>query len=423
LEVKRAECGNARSKIEQGYTISKAMATKLLVKLDKVSKIYPKLTSSRDRLQALWAVLRGKGVYPGHPVLQDISLELYRGESLGIIGENGAGKSTLLKHIAGVVKPSAGAVQVFGRIGALLELGAGFHPEYTGRENLWLSAALMGMTDSEFSEKLAAIIEFADIGAYIDEPIKHYSSGMVVRLGFALITALRPDLLITDEVLAVGDESFQKKCIRWMEDYLENGGTLLLCSHSMFHVQKLCQKASWIKGGRIISYGEVFQVTQEYLAYHEGKSRQEVRARPKEIILSSAAYHVMALRLCGEVGTELPMIPMGEDLRVSGDIYSPDDRAPTVAVGIVRADGAAVYGLTSDVDRFTLSRLAPNRFGFALRLFKLPLLPGKYTLRAHAMDPEGIRLFDTVEREFRVIGQTRELGLCRLEHEWHPLTG
>jgi lipopolysaccharide transport system ATP-binding protein len=394
------------------------MATKLLVKLDKVSKLYPKLTSSRDRLQALWAVLRGKRDYPGYPVLQDISLELYRGESLGIIGENGAGKSTLLKHIAGVVKPSAGAVQVFGRIGALLELGAGFHPEYTGRENLWLSAALMGMTDSELSEKLAAIIEFADIGSYIDEPIKHYSSGMVVRLGFALITALRPDLLITDEVLAVGDESFQKRCIRWMEDYLENGGTLLLCSHSMFHIQKLCQKASWIKDGRIISYGEVFQVTQEYLAYHEGKSRQEIRVCPKEDILSSAAYHVMALRLSGEANTELPVISMGQDFRVSGDIYSPDDRVPTVAVGIVRADGAAIYGLTSDVDRFTLSRLAPNRFGFALKLFKLPLLPGKYTLRAHAMDPEGIRLFDTVEREFRVMGQTRELGLCHLEHEW-----
>lgn len=394
------------------------MATELLVKLDKVSKIYPKLTSSQERLRALWAVLRGKRGDTGHRVLEDISLALYRGESLGIIGENGAGKSTLLKHIAGVVKPSSGTVQVFGRMGALLELGAGFHPEYTGRENLRLSAALMGMTDSELAEKLSAIIEFADIGAYIDEPIKHYSSGMVVRLGFALITALRPDLLITDEVLAVGDESFQKKCIHWMEDYLEKGGTLLLCSHSMFHIQKLCQKAAWIKGGRMISYGEVFQVTQEYLAYHEGKSRQGAAARPKENIRSSAAYYVMALRLLGKSNTEIQVIPMGHDLTVRGDIYSPDDRAPTVAVGIVRADGVPIYGLTSDVDRFTLSRLAPNRFGFILRFFHLSLLPGKYTLRAHAMDPEGIRLFDTVEQEFRVIGQTRELGLCRLKHAW-----
>lgn len=391
------------------------MAAELLVKLDNLNKVYPKLTSSRDRLQALWAVLRGRGDYLSYPILQDISLEIYRGESVGIIGENGAGKSTLLKHIAGVVKPSSGKVQVSGRIGALLELGAGFHPEYTGRENLRLSAALLGMTDTELSNKLPAIIEFADIGAYIDEPIKHYSSGMVVRLGFALITALRPDLLITDEVLAVGDESFQKKCIGWMEEYLAGGGTLLLCSHSMFHVQKLCQKAGWIKGGCLISYGEAFQVTQEYLAYHEEKSRQEVSP---EVALSSAAYYVMALRLQEQTGAELPMVSMGQDLRVSGDIYSPDDRTPTVAIGLVRADGAAVYGLTSDVDGFTLRRLAPHRFGFALKFSKLPLLPGKYTLRAHAMDPEGMRLFDTVEREFRVTGQTRELGLCRLQHEW-----
>lgn len=396
------------------------MAAELLVKLDNINKVYPKLTSSRDRLQALWAVLRGRGNYLSYPILQDISLEIYRGESVGIIGENGAGKSTLLKHIAGVVKPSSGKVQVSGRIGALLELGAGFHPEYTGRENLRLSAALLGMADTELSGKLSGIIDFADIGAYIDEPIKHYSSGMVVRLGFALITALRPDLLITDEVLAVGDESFQKKCIGWMEEYLAGGGTLLLCSHSMFHVQKLCQKAGWIKGGRLISYGEAFQVTQEYLAYHEEKSRQEVSP---EVTLSSAAYYVMALRLQEQAGAELPMVSMGQDLGVSGDIYSPDDRSPTVAIGMVRADGAAVYGLTSDVDGFTLRRLAPHRFGFALRFFNLPLLPGKYTLRAHAMDPEGMRLFDTVEREFRVTGQTRELGLCRLQHEWQSPEG
>jgi lipopolysaccharide transport system ATP-binding protein len=393
------------------------MTPQFLVKLDGITKIYPKLTSSRDRLRALWAVLRGREDYTGFPVLQDISLEVRRGESLGIIGENGAGKSTLLKHIAGVVKPSQGRIQIRGRIGALLELGAGFHPEYTGRENLWLSAALMGMSDKELVDKLPAIIEFADIGSYIEEPIKHYSSGMVVRLGFALITALRPDLLITDEVLAVGDESFQKKCIRWMEDYLAGGGTLLLCSHSMFHIQKLCQKACWIKEGRLVAYGEAFQVTQEYLGYHEEKSRQETQVKRPE---SAGVYQVMEVKLEGEEDRELPVIGLGQDLKVSGMLYSPDDRTPTVAVGIVRADGTAVYGLTSDIDGFVLSPLAPQRFGFTLIYLNLPLLPGKYTLRVHAMDPEGIRLFDTVEREFRVVGQTRELGLCRLAHAWQP---
>ncbi|QBQ53527.1 ABC transporter ATP-binding protein [Nitrosococcus wardiae] len=391
------------------------MTKEPLVRLEQVSKIYPKLTSSRDRLRALWGVLKSKEGYSGYPVLQDISLEVYRGETLGIIGENGAGKSTLLKHVAGIVKPSTGKVQVSGRIGALLELGAGFHPEYTGRENLQLSGALMGMSDVELLDKLGEIIEFADIGSYIDEPIKHYSSGMVVRLGFALITALQPDLLITDEVLAVGDESFQKKCIRWMEGYLGNGGTLLLCSHSMFHVQKLCQKACWIKEGRMVSYGEAFQVTQEYLAYHEKKSRQEVQPQAS---LFSAAYQVKALWLEEAENNELPVISMGKDFKISGELYSPDDRVPTVAVGIIRANGTEVYGFTSDIDGFVLNRRELKHFLFALTFPRLSLLPGKYKLCVHAMDPEGMRLFDVVEREFQVVGQTREIGLCRLEHEW-----
>jgi lipopolysaccharide transport system ATP-binding protein len=150
-----------------------------------------------------------------------------------------------------VVKPSTGQVVVNGRIGALLELGSGFHPEYSGLENIHLAAALMGMSNAEIDRKLDSIIEFADIGSHIAEPIKHYSSGMVVRLGFAVATAMQPDILITDEVLAVGDESFQKKCIRWIEGYLSQGGTLLLCSHSMFHIQTLCQKAVWIHDGQM----------------------------------------------------------------------------------------------------------------------------------------------------------------------------
>jgi lipopolysaccharide transport system ATP-binding protein len=159
------------------------------------------------------------------------------------IGENGAGKSTLLKIVAGVIEPTRGRITVGGRVGALLELGSGFHPDYTGLANIDLAAALLGLVPAEIAEKRDEIIAFADIGEHINDPIKHYSSGMVVRLGFAVATTLAPDVLITDEVLAVGDESFQKKCVAWMENYLAGGGTLLLCSHSMYHVQKLCRSA------------------------------------------------------------------------------------------------------------------------------------------------------------------------------------
>ena len=210
------------------------MSGPALVRLSGVTKDYPKVATDGDRLRTLASLLLRRGEPPHFRALDGIDLEVRAGESVGLIGENGAGKSTLLKVIAGVARPTRGTVEVRGRVSALLELGSGFHPEYTGRENIFLSSAMMGLSHREAREKVGAIVDFADIGEHIDEPIKHYSSGMVVRLGFAVATALRPELLITDEVLAVGDESFQKKCIQWLEGYLDGGGTLLLCSHSMF---------------------------------------------------------------------------------------------------------------------------------------------------------------------------------------------
>jgi lipopolysaccharide transport system ATP-binding protein len=392
-----------------------------LVSMRGVGKDYPALNSGAGRLRTVASLLLGRGDIPHHSVLQGVDMQLARGESLGLIGENGAGKSTLLKIIAGVVKPSCGELQVNGSIGALLELGSGFHPEYTGRENIFLSAALMGLSKGTIATKLESIIEFADIGEYIDQPIKHYSSGMVVRLGFAVATAMRPDILITDEVLAVGDESFQKKCIRWMEDYLSGGGTLLLCSHSMFHIQTLCQNALWIHEGCPRMYGNSFEVTREYLTYHEEKNSRAVRAeRPAE---AHGVYQIRGLWLKDDAGAELEVAAMGGVLRICGTAYSPDQRPPVILFGIIRADGTPVYGTHSNETGFRPNQVAPSLYGFCARLSSLQLLPGKYTIRAHAMDPEGLRLFDTVETSIRITGQTRDYGLCRLEHEWLPATG
>src|SRR5256885_6690226 len=263
-----------------------------VLRLADVGKDYAKVESRGGRVRLVFDLMRGHGAAHVFRALDDVSLELARGESLGIIGENGAGKSTLLKIVAGVIKPTRGAVAVRGRVGALLELGSGFHPEYTGLANIDLAAALLGLTPEEIAGKRDEIVAFADLGEHIHDPIKHYSSGMVVRLGFAVATALRPDILITDEVLAVGDESFQKKCIAWMENYLSGGGTLLLCSHSMYHVQKLCRAALWLKDGCIEHYGRAPEVCQAYLAYHEEKSATQKRptgvAEPAPV--AAAAY-------------------------------------------------------------------------------------------------------------------------------------
>jgi len=386
-----------------------------LIELTGVGKNYPLANHSADRLAALWDLLRGRPIRRIRNVLHDIDLRVLPGYSVGIIGENGAGKSTLLKLITGVLRASLGNVKTRGRIGALLELGAGFHPDYTGRENIGLNAALVGLTQSEILAKIPEIIAFADIGEYIDEPIKHYSSGMVVRLGFAIIAATTPDLLITDEVLAVGDESFQKKCIKWLENYVASGGTLLIVSHSMYHVQKLCQQALWLKNGTIEKSGDVFEVTQAYLSYHERKAVEG--GVTDRATANGDRFRIDSLSINGSE-QDHAVSKMGADLQIQGVIYSPDERKPVVVIGIVRADGTPVYGTSSEIDSARLGVIDANHFAFKLVLESIPLLPGAYTVRSHAMDPEGVRLFDTLTLDFVVSGKSRELGFCRLPHHW-----
>ena len=391
--------------------------TEPLLELAGVGKDYAKVETRGGRLALVWDLLRGRGASNAFTALDSVSLSMRPGESLGVIGENGAGKSTLLKVVAGVIRPTRGTVSVRGRVGALLELGSGFHPEYTGAQNIDLAAALLGITPHELAEKRDAIVRFADLGSHLGDPIKHYSSGMVVRLGFAVATALSPDVLITDEVLAVGDESFQKKCMAWMEQYLVGGGTLLLCSHSMYHVQKLCRHALWLKEGRVERYGPAIEVSQAYLAWHEEKSRGGADQRPEVKTGEGPDVHRVKV-LALEPGDS---VSMGAPLVVRGEAYSPDGRAPVVLVGIVRADGTPVYGVATDMDGVSPSKAAGDRFAFALSLPSLALLPGKYVVRAHALDPEGLYLFDHVEVPLTVTGESREMGLVRLEHAWRDV--
>lgn len=388
-----------------------------LVKIEGVSKIYPRVHKPRERLQAFTSLLFGREPANGATVLSDINLDVVRGQSLGIIGENGAGKSTLLKVLTGVIQPTQGRVMVHAKIAAMLELGAGFQPEFSGMDNVRMKASLMGLSNSELSERLDEILEFADIGEYIHEPVKHYSSGMVVRLGFAVITACRPDLLITDEVLSVGDESFQKKCIRWIEQFLKQGGTLLLVSHSMYVVQKLCQKALWVHDGRVEQYGDVFPVTQAYLAWHEKRTAKE---KEKRIQASGdgSYYRIEQFTLAEGQGDDLPELPMGVSLNIELQIYSPDDRPPVAVVGIVRADGTPVYGVVSDNEDISPVKLSDHYYRFRLRFTDISLLPGSYNLSGHSMDPEGVRVFDNQQIAFKITGNTKEVGYVRLPHEW-----
>ena len=388
-----------------------------LVKIEGVSKIYPRVHKSHERLQAFISLLFGREPAHGAVVLDNINLDVVRGQSLGIIGENGAGKSTLLKVLTGVIQPTRGQVQVQAKIAAMLELGAGFQPDFSGMDNVRMKASLMGMSSKELDARLDDILEFADIGEYIHEPVKHYSSGMVVRLGFAVVTACEPDLLITDEVLAVGDESFQKKCIRWIEQFMKRGGTLLLVSHSMYVVQKLCQRALWIHEGRVEQYGEVFPVTQAYLAWHEKRSAREKEKRI-EASGDGAYYRIEQFNLVGEEDDSTPAFAMGDDLNIELQIYSPDDRPPVGVVGVIRADGTPVYGVVSDNEDVKPVKLSDHNYRFRICFNDIRLLPGSYNLSGHSMDPEGVRIFDNRQIAFTITGKTKEVGYIRLPHEW-----
>ena len=389
-----------------------------LVEAHGLCKRYPVLGHRGDRLAALWDVLRGRPARRHASVLEDVSFSVQPGESLAIIGENGAGKSTLLKLVTGVLTPTAGSVRTRGAVGALLELGAGFHPELSGRDNVRLAAALHGLDPAALAAKLPEIEAFADIGDYLDEPVKHYSSGMVVRLGFAVIAAVRPALLVTDEVLAVGDEAFQRKCIRWIDDYLASGGTLLLVSHSLYHVRKLCRRALWLHEGRVRAAGDVFEVSQAYEAAQAekaaGEAASEAAAQPRP----PGEISILRYAVAGAVGDEAVMIEQGAGLDCELELHSRDGRAPVAMFGWLHADGTPVYGLSSEMDGAAPRSLGGGRFRFSVHFDALPLLPGRYRLRAVALDAEGLRLFDQREREVVVRGESREFGMVRLPHRW-----
>ncbi|MDX1569941.1 MAG: ABC transporter ATP-binding protein [Xanthomonadales bacterium] len=380
-----------------------------LVEARGVGKSYPDAWRRSHRGAGLWRALIGREDPYATRVLADIDLEVHYGESVAIIGENGAGKSTLLKVLCGVLRPTHGTVRRRGRLGALLELGAGFHPEYTGRENVELAGALMGLSGAQIRARMDAILAFADLGVQIDEPVKHYSSGMVVRLGFAVLSATRPELLVTDEVLAVGDESFQRKCLRWIDGYIDSGGTLLVVSHSMDQVRRLCHRAYWLRDGRMEQSGPTDQVVDAYLAYHDALAE-----RSQDMEFNAGLYRIVDMRLNGRSETAAEL-DAGRRLRAEFEVHSPDDRPPVVAFGIKDGHSAPVYGTTSEIAGASPVRIAPRRFQFCVEFGELPLQPGRYRLSGHAMDPEGLRLFDTVNREFRIPGTPTARGYLAAE--------
>lgn len=242
------------------------MSSEIAIRVGNLSKCYQIYEQPRHRLMQM--LYRGKKqFFREFWALDNISFEIKRGETVGIIGRNGSGKSTLLQLLCGTLNPTAGVVEINGKVAALLELGAGFNPEFTGRENVYMNAAILGLTHEEINENFAAIETFAEIGSFIDQPVKTYSSGMYVRLAFSVAVHTHPNILIVDEALAVGDARFQAKCLKRIKSMKESGACILFVSHDVGAVRTLCDRAIWLDAGKMRLNGPVFPVTAEYTEY------------------------------------------------------------------------------------------------------------------------------------------------------------
>lgn len=392
-----------------------------LLEARSICKSYAIQHSAKNSVLAYFRFLfsNAKSVSSSFDVLKDINIDLLPNRSLGLIGSNGAGKSTLLKILTGVLNPSSGEVKTNARIGALLELAAGFDMRQTGYQNIYLKNALLGVSKAETTKSIERIIAFAAIGDAIHKPMKYYSSGMVVRLGFAIISEFKPDLLITDEVLAVGDETFQRKCIAWLDNYLSTGGTLLMVSHSTFQINRLCQECIWLKDGQIHMHGPSEQVTKAYTDWVDASGENQQQPTHDKRMSAPGTYRVKEYALSSAGNEITDTIGMGEALNVRLVLHSPDGRKPTPCIGLMRVDGVPVFGVTNRGAATTGYFNEDSRqWEFTLSIPELILLPGRYKLRVHGMDPEEITLCDTQEQDLNVTGSSATLGVVNLQHEW-----
>ena len=368
-----------------------------------------------------------------HQVLNGISFKVKKGEAVGLIGRNGCGKSTTLKLINKIMYPSSGNIKVNGRISSLIELGAGFHPDMTGRENIYTNASIFGMNKREIEEKIDEIIEFSELGEYIDNPVRTYSSGMYMRLGFAIAINVKADILLIDEILAVGDVNFQKKCFEKLQEIKAEGVTIIIVSHSMAQIEAICDKVVWLEKGDIKECGEASMVSGLYNKAMEDerlKKEEDMSAELAEDGFSENAKRFGNAKIRyteisfteSESKKEINMVKTNTpvDIYLTYNNASQVSEATDFRVCIVRNDGVLCYGLSSLNENVGKEFIANGKVN--IHLPELGLLPGKYRMDVSINLLDGT-ILDCVNfaREFIVKsydGYCGEMGVLSMKHEW-----
>ena len=355
--------------------------------------------------------------------LREVTFDVPVGKTVGIIGDNGSGKSTALKIVTGIIKPTSGTAYVNGRVSALLELGAGFHPELTGRENVFLAGTILGMRQSEMKRRFDEIVEFSELEHFIDMPTKHYSSGMYMRLAFSVATSVDPDILLVDEVLAVGDSSFQKKCLDRIKSFQRAGKTIIIVSHDLASITEICSSAIWLHKGAVRGWGPANQVVSDYLEFtsRNGSSVGDA-ASVAETLSDEHPVRITRVELRGSDGTPRIFFQTGEEMVVSLG-YVALNGAPKAAFGvtIARSDGIYCYATNMRSDKLPPIELAEE--GEVQISFKpLTLLPGTFFVHAAVFEPMKHTHYDFREHAamFKVRSNRTDYGVCVLPHQWLP---
>jgi lipopolysaccharide transport system ATP-binding protein len=388
--------------------------------LEGVGKTFKKSSRRRESSTIkteLIRLLRGrrKVVEPTSLIeaLTDVNLTIPRGKTVGIIGRNGSGKSTLLKLMTGIYTPSRGSIRVHGRISALLELGAGFHPEFTGRENIFINGIILGMSRAQLKERIDDIIRFAELGDFIDEPVRVYSSGMFMRLAFAVATHVDPDILIIDEILSVGDEHFQHKSQAKMEEFRTSGHTIVLVTHALETVESWCDLAVWIDGGGVRRVGPPKDVVKEYrsaVASSEAAASVALLPAAPPTVLPA---RLRGLRLQNGAGERQPdAFTTAGRLDVVLDYEAVEATGGEFSVELRSAEGALVFGTS-----FGVGELLPGAGSARLEVPRLGLGSGRYEVVAR-LTPKGSSPAKPLKGNLTVAPDDSAEGLARPEHRW-----
>ena len=376
------------------------MQDNIAISVKNLTKVYHLYDNPKDRLKEALNPFK-KSYHHDFYAMNDVSFEIKKGETVGIIGKNGAGKSTLLKMITGVLTPTSGTIEVNGKIASLLELGAGFNPEMTGIENIYLNGTIMGFTKEEMDAKVDAILEFADIGEFIHQPVKMYSSGMFARLAFSVAINVEPDVLIVDEALSVGDARFQNKCIRKMEEIGNAGATILFVSHDTQAVNKFCHRVIWLDKGQIRDQGEPVKILEDYMSFMTygletvREAVEESVIEASDIALNRTLVNVEKLDSFGEKralikeigffnekGIATSVLKQGEEVLFICDFYASIDLYD-VAVGVLFKDtlNNDILTFNSYMYNSAIEKISKNRLHRVEIKFKVPkLFPKEYAI-------------------------------------------